>query len=517
MKKGNMRCGILTVMIYVIFLLVLIATVALKRDFHTDEIFSYGLANHTWDGVVSMKVDMGKIYQNPQEPYLKYMTVSKEHRFDYKNVWINQSHDVHPPLYYAILHTICSFFPEKFSVWYAGIINIIFAMLSLFLIRKLMTFLTNNKIIVFVTSIGFVLCSGVISNVSFLRMYVMTMFWILLILYMFLIILRSGVSKRNLFQLSLVIVFSALTHYYCIVFAVLISCVYGIILIINHKWKNLCSFCTAMIFSGVVTIAIFPGMIGHIFGGYRGEEAFDNLKNASDFGSRIKIFGDLINNQLYGGLLFVIILTVILVYLSMGYMNKYRAAKNVYENMIMLLPIVSYFLIISKIAAYEADRYLFPVYGVMYVVGIYYIYELVFRFFPEQQSILIICLIVSLVSCNGLQKAEWPYLYRNTEKELASLEAYKGKDCVYISSGGSWLHWKWPEMTIYRTITYVLGNDMSKLPDFDEECTELVVIISGLNSPETYLDSIMKKYPKLKQCSKIAGTTGGVNYYLSAE
>ena len=159
------------------------------------------------------------------------MTVSKEHRFDYKNVWINQSHDVHPPLYYAILHTICSFFPEKFSVWYAGIINIIFAMLSLFLIRKLMTFLTNNKIIVFVTSIGFVLCSGVISNVSFLRMYVMTMFWILLILYMFLIILRSGVSKRNLFQLSLVIVFSALTHYYCIVFAVLISCVYGIILL----------------------------------------------------------------------------------------------------------------------------------------------------------------------------------------------------------------------------------------------------------------------------------------------
>lgn len=170
MKKGNMRCGILTVMIYVIFLLVLIATVALKKDFHTDEIFSYGLANHTWDGVVSMKVDMGKIYQNPQEPYLKYMTVSKEHRFDYKNVWINQSHDVHPPLYYAILHTICSFFPEKFSVWYAGIINIIFAMLSLFLIRKLMTFLTNNKIIVFVTSIGFGLCSGVISNVSFLRM-----------------------------------------------------------------------------------------------------------------------------------------------------------------------------------------------------------------------------------------------------------------------------------------------------------------------------------------------------------
>ena len=272
-----------------------------------------------------------------------------------------------------------------------------------------------------------------------------------------------------------------------------------------------------MIFSGVVTIGIFPGMIGHIFGGYRGEEAFDNLKNASDFGSRIKIFGDLINNQLYGGLLFVIILTVTLVCLSMGYMNKYRAAKNVYENMIMLLPIVSYFLIISKIAAYEADRYLFPVYGVMYVVGIYYIYELVFRFFPEQQSILIICLIVSLVSCNGLQKAEWPYLYRNTEKELASLEAYKGKDCVYISSGGSWLHWKWPEMTIYRTITYVLGNDMSKLPDFDEECTELVVIISGLNSPETYLDSIMKKYPKLKQCSQIAGTTGGVNYYLSAE
>ncbi len=58
--------------------------------------------------------------------YNNYFAVKKNERFDYRKVWKNQKNDVHPPIYYILLHTICSFFPGKFSWWYAGSINIFF-------------------------------------------------------------------------------------------------------------------------------------------------------------------------------------------------------------------------------------------------------------------------------------------------------------------------------------------------------------------------------------------------------
>ena len=40
-------------------------------------------------------------------------------RFGYGKVWANQAGDVHPPLWYAALHTVCSFFPGEFSKWFS--------------------------------------------------------------------------------------------------------------------------------------------------------------------------------------------------------------------------------------------------------------------------------------------------------------------------------------------------------------------------------------------------------------
>ena len=47
-------------------------------------------------------------------------------RFDYAQVYENQIIDAsHPPLYYALVHTVCSFFPGVFSKWLAYSINVL--------------------------------------------------------------------------------------------------------------------------------------------------------------------------------------------------------------------------------------------------------------------------------------------------------------------------------------------------------------------------------------------------------
>lgn len=100
--------------------------VSLKKGMHVDEYYSYGLSNYSGNNIF-MSVDLGKTYTDPKQPFLDYMTVQPGNGFSYDNVWDKQSADVHPPFYYVILHTVCSFFPAKFSIWFAAVINITFS------------------------------------------------------------------------------------------------------------------------------------------------------------------------------------------------------------------------------------------------------------------------------------------------------------------------------------------------------------------------------------------------------
>ncbi len=93
-----------------------------KINYHYDERLTFGLANNTMGGV---KIENGKVYHG-FSLYNDYLSVRNTERFDYKGVWKNQAKDVHPPFYYVIIHTICSFFPEQYSKWFGIIPNIIF-------------------------------------------------------------------------------------------------------------------------------------------------------------------------------------------------------------------------------------------------------------------------------------------------------------------------------------------------------------------------------------------------------
>ncbi|NLM16869.1 MAG: hypothetical protein GX221_04060 [Candidatus Riflebacteria bacterium] len=102
-----------------------------KASYTPDEILSYGLSNstkslflypHPW------KRNQKSTNFNdwiPGRTIEEYVTVQENERFSYKNTWQNQEQDTHPPLYYLILHTICSFFPETFSKWQGFSINIL--------------------------------------------------------------------------------------------------------------------------------------------------------------------------------------------------------------------------------------------------------------------------------------------------------------------------------------------------------------------------------------------------------
>ena len=110
--------------VYIIFIIISIIVLNSKKNYHVDELYSYSLANH--DGDLNIEIEDGKEYEPADSPFISHLTLSPKNILNYEMVWENQIRDVHPPLYYCLVHFVSSFTPNYFTKWTAGIINIIF-------------------------------------------------------------------------------------------------------------------------------------------------------------------------------------------------------------------------------------------------------------------------------------------------------------------------------------------------------------------------------------------------------
>lgn len=110
--------------VILLFQTILMVAKGYEKDFfHVDEALTFMLANSEYGLEVPEK------YKNEWRPgsdYYDLLTVSADNTFNYKQVYINQTNDVHPPLYYFVIHTVSSFFPLQFSKWFGILPNIFF-------------------------------------------------------------------------------------------------------------------------------------------------------------------------------------------------------------------------------------------------------------------------------------------------------------------------------------------------------------------------------------------------------
>ena len=87
-----------------------------------DELFTYTSSNNAEIQAFDMPLNQWL----DREWYLSQTTASQEHSFEYAIPYRNQAADVHPPLYYILIHTLSSFAPGKVSVAAGVGLNIFF-------------------------------------------------------------------------------------------------------------------------------------------------------------------------------------------------------------------------------------------------------------------------------------------------------------------------------------------------------------------------------------------------------
>lgn len=357
MKIDNKKSRIILAIIIVISLALSFVYLSAKQGYHEDELLTYNLANSS----KQLNVDGG---WNTPEDFNDYLTVDSTDRFDYAQVYQNQIIDAsHPPFYYALVHTVCSFFPESFSKYFAFSINVLAMIGILILLYKIGKKVTGNNLYALIGAGAYALSIACITTTIYLRMYATLTFFVLAFLYMSLKLYekKNTIKFTDCLLLGVIVMLGTLTQYYFILFEGLIGLVFLVFKIKEKCGKDLIKYIITALVASAVAMCIYPYIISNVIGGNRG---LGSLDISIDFitivtyvlykiGTYIQVLAkDMFLNQIW----LLILCTVCL--LGAGiYFRFIKKQKLNRKALFVTVPAITYFIGISLVSPFNSDRY----------------------------------------------------------------------------------------------------------------------------------------------------------------
>ncbi len=269
--KRNKYVILLAVLILVQLIYFSYCFVYKKNGYHSDEIWSYGIANNA-TGPNVFKDNAGEVFVNNDkwisgDLFRDYIVVGEDERFSYGQVVKNASFDYHPPLSFVLLHTICSLFPDSYSQWYGFVLNIaafIFIQVALFLWGRRL-FESDLKALLLCVFYGFSLAA--LNTMMFVRMYgLAAAFTIISINCHYNIFINKECNLiKNLAGIFVATLLGALTLHLYLAFAFFISAMFCVWLLFSKQIKKMLLYITTMLSSVGISILMFPATIEHLF------------------------------------------------------------------------------------------------------------------------------------------------------------------------------------------------------------------------------------------------------------
>jgi hypothetical protein len=504
-------------LLYLIFAGIICFLFYRKNDYFVDELLTYNLANaESW-----FEPENGVTYSPASQPFLD--ALASNGTFDLIHIWKQQAEDTHPPFYYILVHAICTLFPNTLSVRYAGIINLVFQMLILYVVRKIVMLLFDNSKITYIMSIMYILNAGVLEISTFLRMYVMTMFWVVMFAYIILKNIKEFKIKHYI-QLALVAICGALTHYYFIVFAFFLSAVIVIIMLSEKRAKESLLYFVSMAISGGVSCVIFPAMIKHIFTTGRGSESINNLES-SDLLIQLEKYFEIINDDLFGGYL-IIILSIICFVLLVNWLYTDQdddgicvfGKIEIQRYLCLIIPVIFYVLVISKTAPYNVGRYVSPIYPILIIVIMGLLYKCISSFFNKEKNALgLFAIMIAIITSVNLSNCTWDNLYESSKARLNNAETYgpiSSAICLYESS------WKinvwYNEMSQFSTVTFYNTTDYDEfienfnVDNFEDNIAFFLIDVDV----DSFIERFIDDYPQYEVAVDNGSFQYGQSIYL---
>ena len=499
-----------------------------KSGYHYDEYYSYYSSNKTFG-----LVPTDREWKEAEEIRSEFM-VRENERWQFGLVKQMQGYDVHPPLYYFILHGVCSLFPGIFSKWLGLGINLLFFVIGFFLLAKIGdSIFKKEKRLTVLLCLLYGFQPGVLSGITFIRMYMLLTLWCLAVTLWHREFWEKGLrlTVKKSGSLFLLVFLGFMTHYYFVVFLFFL-CAFTCLV----EWwgrKNLKgsilygSIVCAGLFLGVV---YYPSSLSHIFRGYRGTEATGAFFDLSNTIERLGFFTTLMNKSVFGGSLTICLLLLLLLAVTYGYGKKKNPKKIEMEKEYLgffhiLTATAGYFFVVAKTAllnAEEANRYELPVYGfcMLLVLGFFYFLTTecwkTFENTKEEGRIaakkVVTGVMYSLAvlilgsQLQALRQGEVQFLYPADRENVLWAAENKEKTIIYCyNPNNEWMIWdEAEELMQYDRIYFInLRNEEAINTKSFQEQEEIYVYTSRMEEAQEIMDLLIAENPFLERKKKI--------------
>ena len=236
----------------------------IKSGGFVDEYYSYGFANSS-QGYNLIEVFDGNIVNNviTSEIFDQYIMVESEEAFSYQYIMDNCSHDLTPPLYYCVLHTVCSFFPNVVSKWFGLSINLVSYYVILFFLFKIGYFLYEDRRIASLITFCYGFSRGGLNNVTYIRMYTVVTMWAVMLTYFALRYVREKRIKDAAIS-GIIICLGFLTQYNFAFYAFFLCLAVCLVLFFEKRRRQLISFMAAALIGVLCFIITWPSVFVQI-------------------------------------------------------------------------------------------------------------------------------------------------------------------------------------------------------------------------------------------------------------
>lgn len=517
-----------------------------KQGFHEDEFYTYYSTART-NGLF---VEDGAWME--REDYYNEFVVLEGQEFQYGLVRLVQSWDVHPPVYYWIFHTVCSFFPGRFSKWFGLGINLAAFGLSLFLLRILALKVTGrNEKLSLLVCLFYGFTQAVMSSVVFIRMYALLVVFVYLCAILHTGVVQSREARLPFFKfilpLMIITYLGFLTQYYYFIFLFFMGFAFCLYLLWRDRnlWNCICyGGSQAVVF--VLAYLTYPSWPGQMFRGQRGAQATSNFFDISNTLTRISFFWELMEEYVFGKMLLplLIVMSIMAVYLvwrrNVGAEMKKRSREErnwkrqgreewnwerqdrEEQNqerqsregngraawILLFCAVAGYFLAVSKTALLLGDtsvRYQTPIYGMAVLLLFGAVWKMTERYGKKgivaASALVLLCMLSNL---SALFSGRVVFLYPEAEERLCFAEEQAARNtpvvCLY-DAGQSWCVWDCAdEFFEYERIYFASQNDTAPIADaVVAESEALVVYLSSAAQKQEQLQRILDSNPKLTQ------------------
>lgn len=517
-----------------IIIIIMTIFITQKEGFHEDEMFSYGSSNYKYDNVFrpygkrdnvnqflvnnifdkhffkNLKhyfVDnipetsniLNEISKNEtpiwkeREEAQKYLSIQKEDILNYPMVYYNQARDVHPPLFYFLVHTISIFFYNNFSKYIIFIINLAFMIATCFVIKKIMEII-NRSHLTFSAIILYGLSMGAISTVMFQRMYMMLTFFVLSFILINLKIIRNEykINKKMWLQLGTITILGFLTQYYFCIIAAIVAIIIFINILKNKDKNQIQKYIFNYIKIALIGVILFPASIYHIFFSYRGMGSLGEKINYSE-----KILQYIKSLEFAFSIpAIIMILSILTLAIIAIYKISKKENKHISEILMLTVPEILFTLIIAKIApalSYPTTiRYILCILP-MFTIAFLLLCDMIIK--NKKCSTVILSLLAIFISLHGLLTNKPAFLYKGYDNYLQIAEQNKNDYFVFVGESVFNHIQSMPEFATYKASLILNENELNYLENNEELCNsnEFILSIKTYLGNEQLLTQVLEK------------------------